>query len=106
MGHYFISAGIELTDGTPLKQAETELQKLVEETRKEPGCIQFEIRQNLKERSKFTLWECWTDPEALAAHFEAKHTKTYLSKNLTQVSHIEELGEIGDQTFAPAAKEH
>jgi quinol monooxygenase YgiN len=106
MSHYFISAGIEMTAGSKLEQVETELQKLVAQTREEPGCILFEIRQNLKEPTKFTLWECWTNPDALAAHFEAHHTKAYLAQNLTEVSHIEALGEIGDKTFADAIKAH
>lgn len=106
MSQYFISAGIELTDGASLAETETELRALVTQTQKEPGCLLFEIRQNLKDRTKFTLWECWTDPEALAAHFKADHTKAYLAKNLTQVRYIEELGGIGDLTFAARTTVH
>jgi|GEM_PF-793549 len=106
MGHYFINAGIQLCKGASLKQAETELQQLAAQTREESGCIFFEIRQNLKDRTRFTLWESWTSPEALKAHFEADHTKAYLAKNLTEVSYIEELGPIGDFTFAPAPGLH
>ncbi|WP_420414624.1 putative quinol monooxygenase [Roseibium sp.] len=106
MGQYFISAGIELSQGANLQQAEKELRDLVTKTQEEPGCILFEIRQNLKDRTKFTLWECWTNPEALAAHFKAEHTKAYLAKNLTEVRYIEELGEIGDLTFAKSQLEH
>ena len=95
MTRYFISAGIELQKGANLGAAETGLKQLVEETRNEPGCHFFEIRQNLQDCTKFTLWECWTDKAALAAHFEMPHTKAFLSRNLTQVRYIEELGEIG-----------
>jgi quinol monooxygenase YgiN len=95
MGNYFISAGIELQQGADRTRAETELRRLVAETRHEPGCNFFEIRQNLQDPDKFTLWESWTDKDALAAHFEMPHTKAYLSQNLTQVSYIEELSEIG-----------
>lgn len=106
MGHFFISAGIELSRTANLDQTEKELQKLVEETQQEPGCILFEIRQNLEDRNKFTLWECWTSPDALAAHFEAPHTKKYLAKNLTQVNYIEKLGEISDLTFVAKLEEN
>ncbi len=106
MGHFFISASIELTHKANLEQTEKELQKLVEDTKKEEGCLQFEIRQNLEDRTKFTLWECWTNPEALKTHFEAPHTKAYLSKNLTQVSYIEKLGDISDETFVAATAAH
>jgi len=95
MTRYFISAGIELQEGADLGATEAGLKTLVEETRNEPGCHLFEIRQNLQDRTKFTLWECWTDKAALAAHFEMPHTRAFLARNLTQVRYIEELGEIG-----------
>ncbi|MCK7612768.1 putative quinol monooxygenase [Roseibium sediminicola] len=95
MTRYFISAGIELQEGADLGTAEAGLKKLVEATQNEPGCHFFEIRQNLQDRTRFTLWECWTDKAALAAHFEMPHTKAFLARNLTQVRYIEELGEIG-----------
>lgn len=95
MSHYFINAGIQLAKGADLKTAEAGLRLLIEQTRSEQGCISFEIRQHLKDSSRFTLWECWTDAAALAAHFEADHTKAYLAQNLTTVSYIEELGAIG-----------
>jgi len=102
MTRYFISAGIKLQDGADLGKAEAGLKRLVEETRTEPGCHFFEIRQNLQDRTRFTLWECWTDAAALAAHFEMPHTKAYLAKNLTEVSYIEELGDIGADGIAKA----
>lgn len=95
MTNYFISAGIELKEGANLADAESGLRLLAEQTQSEPGCILFEIRQNLKEPGKFTLWECWTDKKALADHFEAEHTKAYLERDLTEVNYIEELTEIG-----------
>ncbi|GAB2183218.1 putative quinol monooxygenase [Roseibium sp. LAB1] len=100
MGNYFISAGIELQQGADLARAEMELRRLVAETQHEPGCNFFEIRQNLQDPGKFTLWESWTNKDALAAHFEMPHTKAYLAQNLTQVSYIEELGEIGTSVSA------
>jgi quinol monooxygenase YgiN len=103
MSKHFISAGIELQDGADLKQAEIGLRLLAEKTQSEPGCILFEIRQNQKESGKFTLWESWTDRQALANHFEMPHTKDFLAQNLTQVSYIEELAEIGEATKANAA---
>ncbi|WP_299481023.1 putative quinol monooxygenase [uncultured Roseibium sp.] len=95
MSKYFISAGIELKPGASLKEAQDELRRLAEQTQSEPGCLLFEIRQNLKEPGKFTLWERWTDKQALADHFEAEHTKAYLARDLTEVNYIEELSEIG-----------
>ncbi|MEO1114946.1 MAG: putative quinol monooxygenase [Pseudomonadota bacterium] len=103
MSNYFISAGIELKDGASLQEAETGLRKLAEQTQSEPGCLLFEIRQNLEAPEKFTLWECWTDKQALADHFEADHTRAYLERDLTEVRYIEELGEIGQVSAKSAA---
>lgn len=106
MSPYFISAGIQLAKDADLDEAEAGLRQLVEQTRSEPGCISFEIRQHLKDSSRFTLWECWTDAAALAAHFEAEHTKAYLARNLTTVSYIEELGPIGGRTGGQTTSGH
>lgn len=100
MTHYFISAGIELQKGADLMKAEAGLQRLAKQTRDEPECHLFEIRQDLKDPTRFTLWECWTDRAALAAHYEMPHTKAYLAQDLTNVCYIEELGEIGTRETA------
>ncbi|MEM9631302.1 MAG: antibiotic biosynthesis monooxygenase [Pseudomonadota bacterium] len=103
MTKHYISACIELRDGADLEKAEKGLRLLAEQTQSEPGCLLFEIRQNLQEPHKFTLWECWTDRKALSDHFEMEHTKAYLAQDLTQVNYIEELGEIGMHADEQAA---
>ena len=102
MTRYFISAGIELQDGADLKETEEGLRDLARKTQTEPDCHLFEIRQNRKNPRQFTLWECWTDKQALAAHFEMPHTKAFLARNLTKVNYIEELAEIGSLETAGA----
>ena len=92
MDNLWISAGIALQEGANLATAETELEKLMRETQSEPGCIAFEVRQNLEQPGNFTLWECWAGEEAFKAHFDAPHTVAYLSLNLTKVNYIERLG--------------
>jgi quinol monooxygenase YgiN len=39
-----------------------------EESRKDPGCQQFEIFQSVLNPDKFALLELWDSPEALANH--------------------------------------
>lgn len=102
MTRYFISAGIELQDGADLKETEAGLRDLALKTQDEPDCHFFEIRQNRKDPRKFTLWESWTDKKALEAHFEMPHTKAFLARNLTKVSYIEELSDIGTLETADA----
>lgn len=94
MGNLWVRARIELIKGADLAQACAGLDDLVGHTVKEPGCILFEVRQDLETPQRFTLWECWTDDAALTAHFDAVHTHEYLAKNLTSVLYVEKLGPI------------
>ncbi len=86
-----ISAGIRATEGAELAVVKQELFKLEQATQHESGCYRFEINQRLDEPRHFTLWEIWEDEAALAAHFEAVHSKDYLAKNLSEVVYIEKL---------------
>jgi quinol monooxygenase YgiN len=49
------------------------LQSLVEPTRKEAGCITYELFQNLKDRGDFTFVEEWSSESALEAHAASAH---------------------------------
>ncbi|MGI3168601.1 putative quinol monooxygenase [Pseudooceanicola sp. C21-150M6] len=106
---YFVSAGIEAVEGTDLAHVERELAILVAATVKEPGCIRFEIRQNLENLRRFVLWEEWTGPEALADHFRYAHTERVIGAQITRVIYNEKLGEIGaraDTATLAAVPEH
>ena len=94
MSRYYVSAGLELTPGTDPQAAATMLAGLAETTRDEPGCIFFEVRQNIDDPQRFTLWECWTGPDALARHFEYDHTKAVLATGMTRVCYIEKLTDV------------
>ncbi len=96
MDSLWINAEIVLTDGADLITAQTELRELMEKTKSEPGCIEFQVLQNLEQPEHFTLWECWTGEDALEAHFNAPHTVAYLALGLTKVNSIERLGPIRD----------
>jgi quinol monooxygenase YgiN len=51
---------------------------LVEPTRREPGCISYELLLNREDPTEFVFVEEWTDEAALAAHFETDHLKAAL----------------------------
>ncbi len=53
---------------------------LVMETRKEEGCISYELHQDLKDPNVFTMLEEWTSMDHLEAHFEAPHFKALVPK--------------------------
>src|SRR4030042_719776 len=56
------------------------LSSLVEPTRKEPGCIRYELLQNNEDPTDFTLVEEWQNDTALQSHFATKHFKDALFK--------------------------
>jgi len=56
------------------------LGSLVEPTRKEPGCLSYELLQNNEDPTEFTLIEEWQNNTALESHFATKHFKDALVK--------------------------
>ena len=51
----------------------------VEATRKEKGCIHYDLQQDLDDPTKFILYERWKSPAALEAHMAEEHTKKLLA---------------------------
>jgi quinol monooxygenase YgiN len=51
------------------------LSSLVEPTRKESGCIIYELLQNTEDPTDFTFVEEWETNEALAIHLASDHLK-------------------------------
>lgn len=49
------------------------LQSLVEPTRKEPGCICYNLHQSKSDKSKFMFYEQWASQAALDAHGKTPH---------------------------------
>jgi len=50
------------------------------EARKEPGCRQFEVLVDPKDRSKVLLFEIYDDDKAFEAHQATPHFKKYLAE--------------------------
>lgn len=46
---------------------------LVDESKKETGCISYELCQDLKNKNKFVFIEMWQDQEAIDKHNNSKH---------------------------------
>ena len=46
---------------------------LVEETRKEEGCIAYQLCQDVKDETTFAFIEEWQSREALDNHMKSKH---------------------------------
>ena len=57
---------------------------LVEETRKEAGCIEYNLFQDVNIKNQFTFIEEWDSPEALKSHMSSKHFQEMIPK-LTEI---------------------
>ncbi len=49
---------------------------LVEPTRKEEGCLCYNLHRSTKDKGQFMFYEQWATGEALAAHGQTPHMKT------------------------------
>ena len=56
---------------------ELELQKLVEASAGEEGCLQYELYQYEQERYHYVIIEQWKDEAALQHHHETPHYKNF-----------------------------
>ena len=57
-----------------------ELQKLVPITRKEEGCIQYDLHQDNENPAHFLFYENWESRELWQSHMNAPHLAEYLRK--------------------------
>jgi len=49
-------------------------------SRKEPGCRQFEVLVDPKDKTKVMLFEIYNDEKAFDAHQQTAHFKSYLAE--------------------------
>jgi quinol monooxygenase YgiN len=56
-------------------EARAILLELIEPTRKEPGCITYELLQNKSDATDFTFVEEWENESALDSHAVSNHIK-------------------------------
>lgn len=56
------------------------LVSLVEPTRKESGCLCYNLHQSKNDKTQFLFYEQWASKEALAAHGKTPHMKALGAK--------------------------
>lgn len=63
----------------PGKEAELERQMLalIEPTRKEEGCVQYDLHRSTEESGRFVFYENWTARELLDRHLQSPHLKAF-----------------------------
>lgn len=57
-----------------------ELLDMVEKTRTEEGCVQYDLHVALDEPGRFVFYENWASPETLKAHSQSAHLKAFGEK--------------------------
>jgi quinol monooxygenase YgiN len=56
-----------------------ELKKLIAPTRQEPGCLQYELLQDLKDPNQFVFHEQWSTLEQHQAHLDSAHIAAFVT---------------------------
>ncbi|CAM3686876.1 putative quinol monooxygenase [Rheinheimera salexigens] len=56
-----------------------ELEKLVEITRAEKGCLQYDLHQDNENPAHFVFYENWESRELWQTHMGAQHLKDYMA---------------------------
>lgn len=56
-----------------------ELEKLIDITRLEDGCIQYDLHQDNENPAQFMFFENWLSRELWQIHMGAQHLKDYLA---------------------------
>lgn len=65
---------------------------LVEESRKEEGCIEYSLYEDNKNKNSFTFIEKWRDQEAIDFHFKTQHF-------ITAIERLKSISESTDINF-------
>jgi autoinducer 2-degrading protein len=60
--------------------------KLTEESRKEPGCVTYQVHRHKTESRRFFIYELYQDDAALEAHRATPHFLQYAKKELPKVA--------------------
>ena len=70
------------------REAETTalFSKLTQESRKEPGCVTYQVHRHRTEPRRFFIYEQYEDDAALEAHRNAPHFLQYAKKDLPKVA--------------------
>jgi quinol monooxygenase YgiN len=57
-----------------------ELLALVDPTRTEEGCINYDLHQSFEHKGHFRFYENWTSKELLDRHLQSAHVKRFIAK--------------------------
>jgi quinol monooxygenase YgiN len=60
-----------------IEAVKTELLKLIPPTRKESGCIEYNLHEDNSDPSIFLFYETWEDAVSIEKHINTDHYKAY-----------------------------
>jgi quinol monooxygenase YgiN len=60
--------------------------KLTEASRKEPGCVTYQVHRHRTEPRRFFIYEQYKDDAALEAHRTASHFLQFAKKDLPKIA--------------------
>lgn len=75
-GQLTVIAHLRAIDGQ-IEETKAFLTNLIAETRKEPGCIEYWLHQDLEDPAEFTFYENWTNRAEWDKHMELPHLKAF-----------------------------
>ena len=67
-------------------EAAAVLEKLTVESRKEPGCVMYQVHKHKTDSRRFFIYEQYKDDAALEAHRVAPHFLQHAKKELPRVA--------------------
>ncbi len=67
-------------------EVEALFSRLTEESRKEPGCVMYQVHRHRTEPRRFFIYEQYKDDAALEAHRGAPHFLQYAKKDLPRIA--------------------
>lgn len=76
MAHLTIVANIK-AKSDKIDFVRAELEKLIETTRAEKGCVQYDLHQDNDNPAHFMFYENWESRELWQAHSRAEHIQNY-----------------------------
>ena|SRR5262249_42966277 len=62
------------------KKLETAFTKAVKATRKEKGCLTYDLSRDTADPTRYLVYERWKSVDALKAHLETEHIKELLAE--------------------------
>lgn len=62
-----------------VERVKAELIKLIEPTRQEEGCLQYDLHQDNNDPAVFVFYENWVSRELWQAHMENTHLQAYVA---------------------------